>query len=517
MNYAQKITQNPNKWVKSLGNWPNYSIFDQLHKANTPNMKGFITIMRNALLTLMAAFAMIGDTAAQCNINYTGTPCIGSAFSFSGSVAGTTHDWDFNGEGSQSGQQNVSFAFKTPGKKTVTYITTINGTKCTATTTLNIKTLPTIKVKLQKGILYQQCFNKNLFCFTDSSLNNNGAKIAKIRYVVSDGQIFEYANPTMPQVLCFSIKDPRGGIFDLFVEVTDDNGCIDTLTLNGAAKVFAQIGPRFTSNKPVACDSVTATIQNISSIGKNQVKKITWYWGDGTTSTEWGPTIKHTFYGQGVYNSKMVIETLDGCKDSFTVQATASVFKSKATIWASRDSVCIADPKVDFGVDVIPQGATGLLWNFGDPNTGPLNVDNKTWYPSHSFSGLGPFLINLTYSHPICGNKSAYDTIIVLGPVSTIEVTGNRLAEFEVFQCPKDVMDTVHFKNFSTFYHNDRDFTNDDSTFYKWNGTLGHTFQKNANGSPKQVWQKPLRNGKNSNGTYSVYAGNAAPAGEMIT
>jgi hypothetical protein len=74
-------------------------------------------------------------------------------------------------------------------------------------------------------------------------------------------------------------------------------------------------------------------------------------------------------------------------------------------------------------------------------------------------------------------------------------------------------MDTVHFKNFSTFYHNDRDFTDDDSTFYKWNGTLGHTFQKNANGTPKQVWQKPLRNEKNSNGTKSVYAGNAAPAG----
>ena len=511
MNFTHNITQNPNNSGNFLGNWPKFSIFDRLHKANSPKMKGFITIMKSALLTLVAAFAMIGDTAAQCTIQYSGSPCVGTPVSFYGAAAGTTHDWDFNGEGSQTGLKNLSFAFKTAGNKTITYITTINGTKCTSTLNLVVRSAPTIKLKLQN--LYEQCFEKNLFCFTDSSFNKNGSKIAKISYLISDGQLFEYTKPTMPQTFCFSVKDERGGSFDIFVEVTDEWGCVDTLKFKGAVKVREKIGARFTSNKPVACDSVTATIQNISRIDKSQVKKITWYWGDKTTSSDWGPTIKKTFYGQGTYNSKVVIETIDGCKDSFTVVATASVFKSKATIWASRDSVCVSDPKIDFGVDQVPSGATGLLWNFGDPNTGPQNFDNKSWTTSHSFSGLGPFLINLTYSHPICGNKSAFDTIIVLGPASTIEVAGNRLAEFEVFQCPKDVMDTVHFKNFSTFYHNDRDFTDDDSTFYKWNGTLGHTFQKNINGTPKQIWQKPLRNEKNSNGTKSVYAGNAAPAG----
>ena len=512
MNFTHNITQEPNNSGNSLGNWTKFSIFDRLHKANSPKMKGFITIMKSALLTIVAAFAMIGDTAAQCTIQYNGSPCVGTPVSFYGEAAGTTHDWDFSGEGTQTGLKNLNFAFKTAGNKTITYITTINGTKCTSTLNLVVRTAPTIKLKLQN--LYEQCFEKNLFCFTDSSFNKNGSKIAKIRYLVSDGQLFEYTKPTMPQTFCFSIKDERGGSFDIFVEVTDEWGCVDTMKLKGAVKVREKIGARFTSNKPVACDSVTATIQNISRIDKSQVKKITWYWGDGSKTTDWGPTIKKTFYGQGTYNSKVVIETIDGCKDSFTVVATASVFKSKAVIWASKDSACISDAKIDFGVDQAPAGATGLLWNFGDPNTGPQNFDNKSWNTSHGFSGLGPFLINLTYSHPICGNKSAYDTIIVLGPVSTIEVSGNRLAEFEVFQCPKDVMDTVHFKNFSTFYHNDRDFTDDDSTFYKWNGTLGHTFQKNANGTPKQVWQKPLRNEKNSNGTKSVYAGGTiAPAG----
>ena len=401
-------------WGERLGKRLKTSIFDRLHLEKMPKMKGLLNIMKGAMVAIVALLTSIGDATAQCTIQYNGSPCVGVPVNFNGSSTGTTHDWDFNGENSQSGLKNLNYAFKTAGNKVVTYITTINGTKCTSTLNLVVRESPKIKLKLQN--LYEQCFEKNLFCFTDSTKSGNGGKITKIKYLVSDGQLFEYTNPTLPQTFCFSVKDERGGSFDLYVEVEDEFGCIDTMKLVGAVKVREKIGARFTSNKPVACDSVTATINNISRIDKSQVKKITWYWGDGTTSSDWGPTIKKTFYGQGTYNSKVVIETIDGCKDSFTVQAAASVFKSKATIWASKDSTCISDPKIDFGVDEIPSGATGLLWNFGDPNTGPQNFDNRTWTPSHSFSGLGPFLIQLTYSHPICGNKTAFDTIIILGP-----------------------------------------------------------------------------------------------------
>ncbi len=472
-------------------------IFDGLHNLNTMYMKGFKTIAKYFLLVMVVFFACIGDVIGQCSISSDGAPCVGSPIRFFGSNTGTSHDWDFNGENTQAGLKNVNYSFKTPGSKKVTYITTINGTKCTTSLTVIVFQAPNIKLKLQN--LYEQCFEKNLFCFTDSSFSINKKKITNITYLVSDGQLFEYSNPTLPQTFCFSIKDERGGLFDLYMEITDENGCVTKDTFKAAVKVREKIGARFTSNKPVACDSVTAIIKNISRIDKSQVKKITWYWGDGTTSSEWGPDIKKKFYGQGTYNSKVIIETLDGCKDSFTVIATATVFKSKVRIIADRDSACMSDSKIAFNVDQIPSGATGLLWVFGDVNTGPRNFDNRTWSPEHVFSGLGPFQIKLTYSHPVCGNKTALDTIIILGPLSMIEAgPGNRLAEFEVFQCPKDVMDTVHFKNFSMFYHNDKNFTDDDSTFYKWNGTLGHTFN-NA-----QIWRKRW----NYNATPSQGGGN---------
>lgn len=478
--------------------------FEDSRNVKPPFMKRFTSTLKAALLAVGALFYGASDVQAQCTITYDGSPCVGTPIRFFGANSGTTHDWDFNGENSQSGQKNVNYAFKSAGTKQIKYITTVNGTKCTSTVNLVIRESPKIKLSLVN--LYEQCFEKNLFCFNDSTFNSNGAKIKNIKYLVSDGQLFEYSNPSMPQTFCFSIKDQRGGTFDLYIEVEDENGCVSADTIQAAVKVREKIGARFTSNKPVQCDSVTAVIKNISQIDKSQVKNITWYWGDGSITNDWGPDITKTFYGQGTYNSKMVIETIDGCKDSFEVTATATVFASKANIVADKDSTCISDPKIAFKVDQIPSGATGLLWNFGDPNTGPRNFDNRNWATEHVFSGLGPFQINLTYKHPICGNKSAFDTVIILGPVSTIEVAFNRIAEFEVFQCPKDIMDTVHFKNFSTFYHNDKDFTDDDSTWYKPDGTLGHTFRT-------QVWVKPIRNELNSDSSYSVYQGNPSPGG----
>ena len=481
------MEKNNNKKLKNSVISRKYFIFDASAKNGKQiTMKGFTYKLRSLWFSLAALF-IAADVSAQCTIQYSGSPCVGSPITFYGSNAGTTHDWDFNGENTAS-QKNVNYAFKSSGTKKITYITTINGTKCTATLTLDIKTSPQVKLKLISQP--EQCFEKNLFCYWDSTKNNNGAKIRNIKYVIGDGQLFEFKNPTMPQQFCFSVKDERGGCFDMYVEYEDDNGCTVADTVKCAAKIREKIGASFTSNKPRDCDSVEAIITNISRISQNKVKSITWNWGDGTTSNQWGPVIRKKYRQQGVYDIKMIIETIDGCKDSFTLKASAEVVKSEATILADRDSTCISDPEIKFTVDQIPFGATGFLWNFGDPPSGPQNTNNRTWSPPHTFTGLGPYQIKLTYAVNCGGrirNKVIYDTIMILGPQSTIEIPFNRIAEYEVFQCPKDVQDTVHFKNFSKFYHNDKNMWNDDSTFKKCCGNIhmGHVFDNN------QTWVKP--------------------------
>ncbi|MBS3914958.1 MAG: gliding motility-associated C-terminal domain-containing protein [Bacteroidetes bacterium] len=449
-------------------------------------MKKYKVLLRSFFAVFLLGILPVQNALSQCQVTYSGSLCVGIPITFTGENSGSTHDYDFNGENTSTGQKIVAYAFNTAGNKVITYVTTLpSGSKCTSTLNLVVKESPKISLKLVSA--YEQCFENNLFCFTDSSVSPIGAKIAKVTINVSDGQLFEYINPkTAPRTICFSIKDERGGAFDVYYEIEDENGCISKQNFTSIVKVREKIGARFnrTSPKNPDCDSVTVLVTNVSRISQSQVKSIWWYWGDGSVTTDWGPNLKKVFYSSaptwakngGVFNSKMVIETVDGCKDSFSFAAVATVFKSTAKILADPDSTCISNPKIDFTVDTIPVGATGFLWNFGDPPTGPQNFNNRTWSPTHNFSGLGPYRIVLTYSHPICGNKSISDTILILGPLSTIEKPLNRLAEFEVFQCPKDVMDSVHFKNFSTFYHNDNYMINDDSSYYDTNDVWIHVF-----------------------------------------
>jgi len=462
------------------------NIFEASQTRKNTIMKGYTAIFKKIVPALALLFA--GNfAAAQCTIQYSGSLCVGSPLSFQGSNTGTTHDWDFNGENTSSGQKNLNYAFKTPGLKNIRYITTINGNKCTSNIQLTIKTSPVPKLKLLSQP--EQCFRGNLFCFSDSTKNPNGSPIRSAKYVVGDGQFFQNSSVVNP--FCYSIKDVRGGCFDLYVEYTDANGCSASDTIVCAAKVREAIGPAFTSNKPIDCDSVTALIRNISRIAQSKVKNITWYWGDGTTGNQWGPNISKKFNKPGIYDIKMIIETIDGCKDSFEMKAAAQVLKGEYWIVADKDSTCLSDPEIKFSLTPQPvAGISSFLWNFGDPPTGPLNVNNRSLAPPHSFSGLGPFQIKFTYDI-VCGGitrrKVAYDTVIIIGPQSTIEIPFNRIAEYEVFQCPKDVQDTVHFKNFSKFYHNDKNMWNDDSTFKKWAGNNhpGHVFDNN------QTWVKP--------------------------
>ncbi len=463
--------------------------FETLPKDKTINMKVYKNLIRSLAVILTLMLLPVNGLKAACVVNFSGTLCVGVPITFTGDAGGTTHDYDFNGENTSTGQRIVNYAFQSPGNKTITYITNVNGTPCTTTLNLVIKTSPTIKLKLKS--LKQQCFENNLFCFVDSSFNSNGSPICKITYVVNDGQIFTYNKPSMPNTFCFSFKDQRGGSVDLYVETEDCNGCVKSDTFKGVGLVYAKIGARFTrtSKKNPACDSVEVDVVNVSQINQSLVKRSVMYWGNGDSTVSWGPNLYYKYRGAGVYGAKLVITTNTGCVDSFKFAATATVLGSGGKIFANKDSACIADAQFTFGVNPVPVGFTSFVWNWGPAPPGWATANgtqNRTSLsPTFNAGGLGPQLVSFTYKHPICGDRTLYDTVLVIGPVSTIEIPFNRIAEHEVYQCPKDVMDSVHFKNFSTFYHNDRNYGNDDSTFFIKGWGTGHVFtvanQKSVN------------------------------------
>ncbi|MBU6324436.1 MAG: PKD domain-containing protein [Bacteroidetes bacterium] len=442
------------------------------------------------------AIAAPRTASAQCQFTYDGALCEGNPIRFFGSPAGTTHSWDFGGQGSSS-QQITTFVFNSPGTYTVKYQTNIGGNPCQSSLSLQIKPRPTINLKLvnQKT----QCFEGNQFCFVDSSKAVPGSTLKEMRIVVSDGQLLVYKYTTQPpRTFCFDFKDDRGGVVDLTVELEDANGCIRRDTFKAVGLVRAKLGIRFTSTKPIKCDSAQACFDNRSNIQLQDIKKFVWNFGDGTKdSTNWGiPRFCKWFKGEGTYTTTLTVESKFGCKETFTFTAAAQVFEARATIIADKDSTCITDPKITFGVKGgAPNGATGFLWNFGDPPSGPRNTDDKTWTPEHNFTGLGPYRIKLTFNHPVCGPRTSYDTILILGPSSTIEIPFGRIKEEEKYQCIS--RDTVHFPNNSSFYHNDKKMVNDDSTFYIKGWGLGHNFSPKPGGQTSVKASPQVRNRDN--------------------
>jgi hypothetical protein len=147
-------------------------------------MKDGMKKMKNTLLVLVLLFTVIGKTYAQPDIRvyYGPNYCIGSQVEFGAFNYGKENQWDFNGEG-QSKQIYPKFTFKKSGNKIITFSTIIDGTRWVTKLSLEVIGLPTIRVKLQSP--QEQCFENNLFCFTDSSFNENGSKISKIRYSTS--------------------------------------------------------------------------------------------------------------------------------------------------------------------------------------------------------------------------------------------------------------------------------------------------------------------------------------------
>ena len=196
----------------------NFCTFDFL-KLNMNNRGKYIV----KSLLAMLLFLTSGFASAQCTFQIRGKFCVGSPITFLGNVTGTTQNWDFNGEGTNLIDANTNFSFATPGSKTITYKTTINGVPCTSTQTITIYRKPVSKMTLTKADT--QCFLGNLFCYKDESSNTNGASIYTIVYLISDGQRFTYRKPTMPNDFCFSVINPLGGAFTVEQFVIDANGC----------------------------------------------------------------------------------------------------------------------------------------------------------------------------------------------------------------------------------------------------------------------------------------------------
>ncbi|MCC7298642.1 MAG: PKD domain-containing protein, partial [Bacteroidia bacterium] len=263
--------------------------------------------MKYKWFLLLVLFCKIPAPAlAQCQLIFDGSPCLGDTIYFFGAPNGTNHKFDFNVEGTKTGVYSTSYVFKTAGAKTVTYTSTVNGSACTSSVNLVIHAKPVVVFSLRSPTT--QCFENNLFCFRDSSYSAQGTYLVDEEITSNDGQVFQFKNPKTPKDFCFSVKDERSIISELYIKLEDNNGCVFYDTLEKIGTVREKIGARFTRTSPKNpdCDSTAVTLNNLSRISTNNVKTVRWDFGDGKQSNAWGPTLKHTFKSVGTFATQLL-------------------------------------------------------------------------------------------------------------------------------------------------------------------------------------------------------------------
>lgn len=437
---------------------------------------GFARVFAVLLSTVLA----YGTANAQCTITTASPPCVNEPIQFNcNAVGASNYNWDFNGQGTNTTLCNPAFTFSTPGNKTIKLTLRLpNGSTCNAQLVIDVKPKPIVDVK--RIVSQTQCFANNSFCFTDSSRSGDpNSQICKVIIVFDDGAKYEF-NGNGPRSFCHSFQDPAGGTYGMTIEVQDCNGCVTKIRQNAVAVVQPSLGLNFTSPQPKRCDSVQLCVTNNSTVPLDSIKSFSWDWGDGkidlgnkNTPNLWraGVTggVCHWFKSQGPnggnFNTKLTVTTNFGCTETFTFNASATNLIVKPIIIADFDSLCVNDATFSFKLKdgPIPQAANPL-YIYEQPPI-PANI-TRQWTGTHKFGGVGPYQVTFSFTHQIPGcGRTVYDTILVIGPQSVIEgsiMSGMRyLEDYQRFQCV--IKDTVHFYNFSKFYHNDKNFVDDDS------------------------------------------------------
>ncbi len=432
------------------------------------------------LILFLSCINLLSLNAQQCNIGYTGVPCINNPIDFKSNTPGATnHNWDFNGEGMNNTKANPQFAFGTSGLKTIRYTCTLpNGNVCSTTLQLTIKNKPKLKLHLLTDST--QCYEKNSFCFVDSSLSgDNTPCIVSIKYLFSDGELITRygtnANPIKtPLYFCKKYEDPQGGNYNLSIEMEDCNGCITKIDFPFTMRV--QFSPAIFATASFSsklCQSTaTGLFTNKSQITLPNVKKFKWIFGDGSEdSTSWD-SVKHTYSTKGKfaaqYNPRLVIYSSIGCATIYDLN-TVTLYDLHPYILADKDSICSGESvNWKFGSDslkdFIPPGAINWYTNPGL---------QKGYGITQSIGGLGPKIIRCNIQHP-CGPFDLYDTLLVIGPNAAIE--SPYIAETERYQCK--IQDSIHVSDLSKFYHNDLNYTDDDSVGVRKAGQMTHIFKK---------------------------------------
>lgn len=323
--------------------------------------------------------------------------------------------WDF-GDSLNSTLQNPSHMYVDTGLLKVKLVVSNNG--CMDSLTKPIQ----VKPPVAKFGYTVDCNNKRFVTFLDSSLTN--PVYGPISYKWEMGNpgntvITVNSPPFTPPPFLY----PSFGTYTVKLTVTNGNAC-PPYTITKDIKIIDET-PAFTANKNPVCKSEVFTL-SATGINPDNIRDYSWTIGT-TVFNDTTRTIDFSLPNYGSYTVKLVIEDINGCKDSVTIPNFMVVSGPVANFAPNGNGACINKPMV-FNDLSTPSTTpiTQWTWSFGDGNQ-----QSFTSAPfSHVYTLEGSYSVSLI----VKDNANCLDTFAIVGAVL---ITNPKAAFYaDTFYCP---------------------------------------------------------------------------------
>lgn len=294
---------------------------------NTNNIVGYIERVFKYTVTDCSAGEHIVDIESDLGANI--QICKGDLYTFEVGSGATTDSllWVIDGDTITEGG-TLQHSFNQDGIYNVTLLGLADSLECYSDGSFNQSvTVFSVDAGFRARTLI--CAGE-INTFVDTTFIPNGItyEIVEWLWTFGDGQSSTSETPL------YAYNQP--GIYDVTLQVTLDNGCVETITREDYVEVY-DVDISFESIQEIC---VNNTIPFTSSVilpntVENPVVSYEWSFGDGETSDEANP--EHIYTTIGVYDISLTVELQSGC--------TYHIF--------SQNHISIFDDYIDVDVDVI--------------------------------------------------------------------------------------------------------------------------------------------------------------------
>jgi len=314
-------------------------------------------------------------------IDFTANPvCKIDSMVFTPMINGVTDynvNWNF-GDGFTSTIENPSHLYSSFGTFTVS-LEVVTDSACSAQLTKQVQVYP----------MPQANFSFNNICEGNTANVDNTSTLANGSFVSE----WSFNNEAPVQSFETTHLFSDSGVYPIFLEVTSDNGCIDTLT-NWITIYDSPVADFTFSN---SCNGVPVQFTNSSTSANGTISQNLWDFGDNTNSTQQNPVKDYMSFG--TYEVELIVVSALGCSDTLT--QTVQSFEQPIANFAVN-AVCFGEETVFENLTLLSAGSFTSEWSFGDGQTSIIVS------PSHTYSAAGNYNVELV----IVSDQGCSDTIL---------------------------------------------------------------------------------------------------------